>query len=275
MSGRYDDESSLSTNLRDAVVFMLDERLRDLTQEVSGLIPTKNNRGFMMTELSQTSKEYIAFAKDCAHVLDIGCAYGISVLPVLDYLKPRVHVVDLCAAHIDVLRAKIGVEQLPYFSAEIAEFPVHTQFRANTFDAIHISHVLHFIRGEHFTYALSECFKWLKPDGRLFLTMSSLYFPYFIDFIPTYEERKRQGYLFAGEIEDMRIYVPNHLPDVIKANQPKYLHVFTKEDLEGKLFDAGFEIDQSDYFTLEDAPYLKYVNDSRACIGIIARKPVL
>ncbi|WP_150468883.1 hypothetical protein, partial [Cysteiniphilum sp. SYW-8] len=92
MSGRYDDESSLSKNLRDAVVFMLDERLQDLTQEVSGLIPTKNNRGFMMTELSQTSKDYIAFAKDCAHVLDIGCAYGISVLPVLDYLKPRVHV---------------------------------------------------------------------------------------------------------------------------------------------------------------------------------------
>lgn len=57
-------------------------------------------------------------------------------------------------------------------------------------------------------------------------------------------------------------------------NEPSYLHVFTKEDLEDRLFDVGFEIDRSEYFTLEDAPHLKYVDDSRACIGIIARKPM-
>lgn len=195
---------------------IIDDRLKDLKQAVDGLVPTRNQKGFMMTELSHVSKEYVKYAKQCHEVLEIGCAYGITVLPVLDYLKTHVYVVDLCAEHIDILNSKLKPEQFPYFTSEIAEFPVQTDFTANRFDAIHISNVLHFISAEHFMYALYQCFNWLKPEGKLFISMCSLYFPYFVDFVPIYEERKQKGYLFAGEIDDMRVYTPEHIPQSIR-----------------------------------------------------------
>lgn len=74
---------------------MLDARLQDLQEAMPGAIATKNKTGFMSAELSEISKQYIEFSKNCNSVLDIGCAYGISVLPVLDLEKVTVHAVDL------------------------------------------------------------------------------------------------------------------------------------------------------------------------------------
>merc|ERR1711962_185966 len=99
---------------------MLDARLQDLQEAMPGAIATKNKTGFMSAELSEILKQYIEFSKNCNSVLDIGCAYGISVLPVLDLEKVTVHAVDLSGEHLKILQSKLTPNQNKYFIPNIS-----------------------------------------------------------------------------------------------------------------------------------------------------------
>ena len=252
---------------------MLDARLQDLQEAMPGAIATKNKTGFMSAELSEISKQYIEFSKNCNSVLDIGCAYGISVLPVLDLEKVTVHAVDLSGEHLKILQSKLTPNQNKYFIPNISNFPLETDFLPNAFDAIHAANVLHFIRGEHFNLALAHCFKWLKPGGKIFVTLCSLYLPHYANFIGTYQKRKQDKIRWPGEIENIQHYMPEDAPEAEKRSGVEYLHIFTKEDLAEKFEEVGFNIEQSIYFTFEHYQHLKYADDSRSFVGIIATKP--
>ena len=252
---------------------MSDTQFKEFEEAMTGAIATKNKKGFMFKELSEISKQYLAYSKSCNRVLEIGCAYGISVLPILNLEKVTVHAVDLSDDHLKILKSKLTPNQNYYFMPTIGEFPVNTHYENNFFDAIHISNVLHFIRGEHFNLALKKCFNWLKPQGKIFINTCSLYMPYLSDFISTYENRKKAGIQWPGEIDKLKDFLPKDLPPSEMDAEPDFFHVFDKEDLEYHLKNYGFMIEESTYYTLKTADYFKDVDDSRAIIGIIAKKP--
>lgn len=251
---------------------MIDTQFTEFKEAMTGAIATKNKKGFMFKELSEISKQYIEYSKTCNRVLEIGCAYGITVLPLLKTEKVTVHAIDLSSEHIDILKSKITPSQSHYFVPMVGEFPISTDYDNNFFDAIHISNVLHFIRGEHFNLALKKCFDWLKPQGKVFINICSLHMPYVNNFIPTYESRKKAGVEWPGEIDKLKDFLPKDLPPSEMDAEPDFFHVFTKEDLEDHLKNHGFTIEESTYYTLKTADYFKDVDDSRAIIGIIAKK---
>lgn len=251
---------------------MSDTQFTEFEEAMTGAIATKNKKGFMFKELSEISKQYLAYSKSCNRVLEIGCAYGITVLPLLELEKVTVHAIDLSSEHIDILKSKITPSQAHYFVPMVGEFPITTDYDNNIFDAIHISNVFHFIKGEHFNLALKKCFNWLKPQGKVFINTCSLYMPYLTDFIPAYEIRKKAGAEWPGEINSLKDLLPKDLPPSELDAEPDFFHVFSKEDIEDHLKKSGFTIEQSHYFTLKTADYFKDTDDSRAIIGIVAKK---
>jgi len=252
---------------------MLDTQFTEFKEAMTGAIATKNKKGFMFKELSEVSKQYIEYSKTCNRVLEIGCAYGISVLPILNLEKVTVHAVDLSDDHLKILKSKLTPNQNYYFMPTISEFPINTHYEDNFFDAIHISNVLHFIKGEHFNLALEKCFNWLKPQGKIFVNTCALYLPYFTNFIPTYKNRKKAGIKWPGEIDNFKDFIPKDAPQSQIDAEPDFIHLFTKEDLDTHFKNAGFTIEESCYFTLENADYLKYADDAKSMIGIVASKP--
>lgn len=168
--------------------------------------------------------------------------------------------------------SKLTNDSKQRFFPYIGEFPLETNFEPNFFDAIHISNVLHFIRGEYFDLSLQKCFSWLKPEGKIFINTCSLYFPYFRDFVKVYENRKNNRQKWPGEIENYKYFMPQDAPRIQIESEPDFLHVFKRGDLESKLKAAGFTICTSEYFTLKNLDFIKYADDSRSWIGIIANK---
>ena len=252
---------------------MLDHRFNELKEAMPGAIATKNKTGFMTTELSDIAKQYIAFAEKCSQVLDIGCAYGITVFPVLDFEKVTVNVVDLSEDHLNFIRSQLTPAQKMYFRPSIGNFPKDIGYGPNSFDAIYIGNVLHFLRGEYVTWGLERCFQWLKPGGKIFATVCSPYLPFWSEFAELYQKRKACKVRWPGEIENLKDYIPEHAPEAQKQADIDYLHVFTKEDLADKFTEVGFVVEQSTYFTFETASYLKYTDDSKSFVGLIAKKP--
>lgn len=252
---------------------MIDTQFKEFEEAMTGAIATKNKKGFMFKELSEISKQYLEYSKSCKRVLEIGCAYGITVLPLLETEKVTVHAIDLSSEHIDILKSKITENQDQYFVPMVGEFPITTDYENNFFDTIHISNVLHFIKGEHFNLALKKCFNWLKPQGKVFINTCSLYFNYFVDFIPIHADRKKDGKKWPGEIENPKNFLSDQAHKAEKEHLPDLLHLFTQEELVAHFKNAGFKIEESCYFTLEDADYLKYTDDTKTMIGIIAKKP--
>lgn len=252
---------------------MIDNRFNSLKEAMPGVIATKNKTGFMTTELSDTAKQYIEFAESCDSVLEIGCAYGITVFPVLDFEKVTVNVVDLSEDHLNFIRSQLTPAQKMYFRPSIGNFPKDVGYGPNSFDAIYIGNVLHFLRGEYVTWGLERCFQWLKPGGKIFATVCSPYFPSYTKFVDLYHQRQKCKVRWPGEMENHQDYIPDDAPEAQKQADIDYLHVFTKEDLADKFREVGFAIEQSTYFALETATHLKYTDDSRSFVGIIAKKP--
>lgn len=262
--------------MKDTTLESVDFKQQETTP---GAIETLNQTGFMFTELSDTSKQYIDFSKSCARVLDIGCAYGISVIPILDYQKTEVFAVDLSAAHLEKLSLSLTNDQKKYFHSYCLNFPLETNFENNYFDAIHISNVLHFIKGADLKLGLQKCFDWLKPNGKIFINTCSLYLPYLKTFISTYEQRKSSGTKWPGEVENYKTFLeknqallPDDLLNLAINCAPSFVHVFKKEDLESLVTDIGFKVEQSGYFTLKTLSLLKHTNDDSAWIGMIISK---
>jgi len=211
----------------------------DINEVVPGAIATKNKTGYMFKELSDISKEFIDHSKTAYRVMDIGCAYGVSSIPVISYEKPEVFCVDSSKEHLDILASSIAPSQRKYFFPMVKAFPAETQFGDNQFDAIHISNVLHFIKANDMEDALAKCYSWLKPGGKLYLNIASIYWPSFEEFIPIYEERKAKGLRWAGEIVDAHKYIPKSFTKEERASKSPFLHLFKKGDLERELTNVG------------------------------------
>jgi 2-polyprenyl-3-methyl-5-hydroxy-6-metoxy-1,4-benzoquinol methylase len=249
------------------------EPLTKLKEVAPGVVGTVNQTGFMHTELSAISTKYLEFASTCECVLEIGCAYGITVLPLLNNKKTRVFAVDLAAEHLDFISNSINDEQKNYFNPYVSNFPLETDFfEPGIFEAIHISNVLHFIEGKNFRSALQKCFNWLTPNGKLYINTCSIYLPFLKNFVAVYENRKNYGYKWPGEIYNYNDFAPAFYPAKARECQPSFVHVFKKEDLEKIIIQEGFNIEGSFYFTLKNLKLIKYTDDSKSFIGIIANK---
>ncbi|WP_310619796.1 class I SAM-dependent methyltransferase [Flexibacterium corallicola] len=212
---------------------------------------TANNRGFVMYNLSQASRDFIEFASHTSKPsLDMGSAFGIATHPLLEKRK-EVIACDLSQEFLDILRSETPDELLPYLTTQTGCFPRDFDFEEDSIGAILCSHVFHFLTGKEVLSGLGQFRKWLCKGGKLFLTISTHKHPLLGDFPNEFQKRK-QSMEWPGEMSEKDIEqfftmsFKNFVgPDAI----PKFCHAFDEEIMMKALNATGFEVEQLHTYT--------------------------
>ena len=112
-------------------------------------IPTLNKCGYMKMYVDDYTECFIETAKDSSYpVLEIGCAYGYVVKEVLK-AGGRIVANDIEEKHLEILLKEIPKENLKKLNLYPGKFPEEINFDENSFSAILISRVLHFLNNDN------------------------------------------------------------------------------------------------------------------------------
>lgn len=112
----------------------------------------------------------------------------------------------------------------------------------NALDLIIFHRVLPFLKGNEIDLILKNAFKWIKPNGKIYIVMMSKNHVAFRDKINYNPSKKWPG-------QDL-VVVKEHLPDQAYA-LPQTLHVVSHATLEQAVKRAGFHIVKIDYVSMK------------------------
>lgn len=237
---------------------------------VTGMIKTKNQMGIMTMELSPPAKAFIEYAKKAQKpMLDIGCAYGAATIPAL-MNGAKIIGNDIEQDHLDILEQAVPSEYKDNLSVTNKSFTENLDFEEGSLSAIHISMVLHFLKGDQIMDSLKKFYKWLEPGGKLFIVNQSPYLGLYDwkRLAPYYEERLKSGMRWPGEISLREFATGNW-----GAQLPEFGHFFDIDITKRMSLEVGFEIEELDYFIYKQAPK-EYIESGRGWVGVVAKKPL-
>ncbi|WP_299008869.1 class I SAM-dependent methyltransferase [uncultured Shewanella sp.] len=236
-----------------------------------------NQKGVMVKQFSNVSQAFIRDAASATHdLIDMGCAYGIATLAVLE-MKKHIIACDLEQEHLAILKQETPEDLLPYLELRQGYFPYDFDFEKSTISGVHCSYVLHFLTGEEVTLALKSVYDWLVPEGCFYLSAATPY-QKSLTFIDEFNRCEVQGEDFPGQInlKTMSQFIRQERLHCIPENVlPDFTHVFTIEILTKALKRAGFTIENAHYFDINFPEQLDHFfgGNGRGFLGIIARKP--
>jgi len=236
-------------------------------------IPTANKKGYvretLVNEYGQLFLDYVKHLFSPT-VLDIGAAYGLTTS--IPALTAGAFVVanDLDTTHLDVLKSKAPAHLLDHLTLCAGKFPQEIDFSSNNFDAIVMLQVLHFLKAEEIEQGIPLLYDWLKPGGKVFLTVISPYIGVLRDFLPVYQARKEQKISWPGQVENIKEYC-NH---PCTSLNPDFIHVFEPDILEKIFLKVGFNVEKVGFYPIHPDAEPDFRNDGRECVGIIASKPL-
>lgn len=236
---------------------------------------TKNNRGFMhpLSELSLSFIDYAAKIKD--PVLDLGCAYGIASIEAIKAGATNVIACDMEAKHLEYLKQEaLNLNQLArHLTLKLGRFPDEIDFGENSLGAILTSYMLSFLTPNELEIGLNKIFTWLKPGGKIFIALYTIFIDKFCDelFMKEYTRRVNLGQKWPGYFENFKQFA---LPSPSNAGLPQRVHYFEIAPLVTELTNIGFTIDMAKYLDGRlNGAVLDSINDGREILGIIATKP--
>lgn len=228
-------------------------------------VPTLNKTGFMTTHLDPISQEFVNYAAlSSGAVLEIGTAYGIASLAALDK-GAKVIANDLDIRHLKLLRSQVARKNLGRLMLLPGDFPDDfNKIPDNYVDAILLCRVLHFFDGPKIERAVEKAYRLLKPGGKIFIVVDSVYLKFLSRFVPEYEARVKKGDPWPGIIHDVHEYFNE--PDL-----PKMIHVMDPETLTRVLENQGFIIEKMTFLDRQDFPPDRRL-DGRESLAAIGRK---
>ena len=230
---------------------------------IKGLIPTLNQRGFMLEALDDYSLRFAAFAGTVdSEVLDMGCAYGNATRAALEN-GARVLASDMDAGHLEILMQETPETFHDRLRTAVGVLP-GVNFPEKSFGAILCSRVLHFLLADEFRASIEKMHEWMIPGGKLFLIADSPYSGFWFSAAPEYERRKAEGEEWPGFLEDVSGLLPNKtLPDGMLP----YLNPLDPDILSRECERVGFVVEQAEFFGREGK------GEGRDHAGLIAVKP--
>lgn len=230
---------------------------------------TKNQRGFTY-HLTRFGQAFVDEAAIATHpVVDIGAAFGVATIPALEK-GANVVAVDLSMDHLSMLEENTPLPYQESLTTKQGRFPDVTLPTAPV-SAVYLSQVLPFLSPDEIVKGAQTIYDWLAPGGKVFIVSFTPFLAHVADYIPVYQQKKKQGERFAGYITDLPKYCSNQ---DIAQQLPSAINHVDEDDLRFAFTKAGFDILQLETFGDEnqDLPEgIKY--DNRERVGLIAQKP--
>jgi len=212
-------------------------------------IPTANKMGYMVSQADRCIEQFITFCTQAKKpVLDIGAAFGIATHRALE-AGAQVTAVDLSTYHLDCLVNATPIPCRSRLQTIQGHLPDSLDFPENSFDAILVSRVLHFLSPDQIKRSIDLLEKWLNCGGRLFISVATPFCQLYEEFIPVFLERKKQGILWAGIIEDTQQLKHHRI-----KNFPAYLNLFDQDIVEHLFLERSLSIKACHYLSREDIP---------------------
>lgn len=174
-----------------------------------GNIPTLNEMGVMCVHEGWLYNQYLTQIKVGEQALDIGCAYGRTVVEAAKR-GALVCANDLSEKQLKILEETIKNEpfyaQITYQSGDF----LTGVYPSNTYDKILIASVLHFMSPLEIQAALNKIAAILKPGGKVYILTASPapYLSTSASFSQEYFRRKSQGDEWPGYFRDTLTYLP-------------------------------------------------------------------
>ena len=257
----------------------LDEKLTMPIPDPDGRIQTLNKKGAMSPQLDQISKKFVEDAAQPGHiVLEIGAGYGLACLEALQKGAENYTVNDMDARHLKILALnlkKLNPDYLKNIHLMCGSFPDELNLLLNTYDAILMARVLHFMTPDQLKWALKTAYERLKPGGKIYAVMLSPYVRGYKSFIPEFENRIRLKHPNPGYVENLLDFADKTLiPASALKNMEKTFFFFDKFTAETYFKAAGFDIETNLEMPLAYASKIWQL-DGRENIGVIAKKPLL
>ena len=133
------------------------------------LLGATGSANAMSPALDALSLKFVIWAQEAgATVLDIGCGDGIATLALLAR-GGHVVAVDPDATALHRLVERTTSEQCHRLQVRLGQLPT-VDFKAANFRAIHAARVLHLLARESVGQSLRKFYRWLYPEGRLFIS---------------------------------------------------------------------------------------------------------
>lgn len=237
---------------------------------------TNNKRGFMHP-ITEIGKKFIAFSQENSPVIDVGCAYGNTVLAALDAGAPHIIAYDMEQSHLDSLQDKLTDKEKDRVTLIQGTLPdKKSSFAPNSIAAIHASLVLPYLSPEELDECLENFHTWLKPNGKLFILCYSIFVNELVNdhFEKEYQRRCDEQWKWPGYLEDFSQYsYTNGVHNEHNPALPRTLHFLTTEAFENALLPLGFTLEFSQYLSGKENGAMEDTwHDGREFVGIIAKK---
>ncbi|MBS0419465.1 MAG: class I SAM-dependent methyltransferase [Proteobacteria bacterium] len=175
--------------------------------------------------------------------VDIGCGGGIAAAAAL-VRGARVVAIDPDTSNIEPLLAQLPVRQRAHLRVLGGRLPT-LQFESASLTAIHAARVLHLLEGNEIRQSLRQFRGWLRPDGRLFISVLTPHGSHWAGFHREYARRCENDEVWPGAADSRRP------------------HLLDQRVLQRELTRAGFRVDELLDFPLAwDA--------TQMCCGIVA-----
>lgn len=241
--------------------------------------PTKNQRG-CMHPLSPFSNQFCLFAKNKV-VADLGCAYGNVSLAALKTGAKQVVACDMESEHLKHVAKVADTDGLiDRLALKQGVFPKHLELPTSSLDGVYASHVLEYLSGPEMGTGLAKLFSWLKPGGKVFLLVYTIYIHELNNptFKQAYQARREAGDRWPGYLENYDDYCTPEEKDAspVETNIgfPSNLHMFELQVLETALLETGFKVESAEYLDGKEHHAVPETYDSgKELLGIIACKP--
>ena len=209
-----------------------------------GRIPTLNQRGFTTDLLDPLSTRFCELASEnVGEVLDIGCAYGLTVQQVLK-MGGRICACDMDQRHLDVLEQSVSLSERKRLRCVAGTLP-DLNFEECSFDAILCSRVLHFLDGNDVELSVSKMYRWLRPGGKIFLIVDTPYSGITRDkVVPEYERKKALNDPWPGFMPEFENYMPANSGVQFDTS---FIHLMEPDILVRVCKQAGFAVESNGY----------------------------
>jgi SAM-dependent methyltransferase len=191
----------------------------------------------MSPALDDLSLKFVICTRDARHDgLDIGCGDGIATAAAL---ARGAHVTAVDPDQRALLRLLARIPPHTYRRLKVRRARVQDlDFKFAHFSAVHASRVLHLIDPAALQQSLRKFFRWLYPEGKLFISTLASSGPFWDPISAELAHRQRMRAPWPGLIEDFHRYMP-HRDDTLE-----FVHLIDEPVLRRELEFAGFVIDE-------------------------------